>query len=192
VLNPNGKAATQRTETIKRQIEALATSLYNLEEPDAELQYENLKRFRTDIQRGFIVSLHLAIEQLLRAILFDFLVKQNKKLKTKETISIADNLRSAELIHWCARLNLITPKQYDHLKELNRIRNVCSHNWILDAPRYKQIREKNSNKRVTDHVVTYKGRNLLDSKVFADEFVPTYGGLHIKLLFKVWRLQGKR
>jgi hypothetical protein len=54
----------------------------------------------------------MAIEDLLRAHLFDFLVKRNRQLTKKKAIRIVEDLWSADLVDWCGRLKLIKPKQY--------------------------------------------------------------------------------
>lgn len=176
---------------LRAEIETLENSLFNLDARDPYLRCENLKTYRFEIMRTFVVSLHLAIEDLLHAILFDFLARQNRRLTKKETIKIVDGLRSAELIHWCGRLNLVTPSQYSDLIELNRIRNACAHQWILGLSRTKRVGPKWRKKRIRVPIVVYGTKNLFTSKTFTDEFCPVYSGLYLKLLTKVWRMQGR-
>lgn len=95
-------------------------------------------------------------------------------------------MRSRKIIEWCGRLNLITKKQYDQITELNKIRNSCAHNWILDIAKYKKTR---SNKRLRTPVVKFNGKNLLNKEVFYNEFMPIYSKLYLKLLGKDWRIK---
>jgi hypothetical protein len=138
-----------------------------------------------------VLSLHLAIEDLLRAILFDFVARQNRRLTKKETIRIVNDLRSADLIHWCGRLNLLSPRHYDALLELNRIRNRCAHHWLLDLPSSKRVGPKGKRKRITVPAVSYQNKSLFAKRTFVDDFSPVYSGLYLKLLFRVWKMQGK-
>ena len=144
-----------------------------------------------EIQRSFVVHLHLATEDLLHAILFDFQAGQNRRLTKRETIRIVDEMRSAELIHWCGRLNLVTPRQFRDLLELNRIRNACAHHWILDVSRSRMVGPKGNRKRSRTPVVVYKNKNLFSRRTFVVEFCPIYSKLYLKLLYRVWRIQGK-
>jgi hypothetical protein len=181
----------KKADRLKSVIDKLEDSLYSINERDPRLRYEYLKTYRVEILRGFVVHMHLATEDLLKAILFDFFVRQNKRLTTKETKRIVDEMRSFELIQWCGRLNLITTLQYRQLLELNRVRNGSAHHWILDLPKYKRVMMKNAKRRIRVPVVVYNNKNLFNSRVFADEFCPTYGSLYLKLLWKVWKMQGK-
>jgi hypothetical protein len=181
----------KRAECLRREIDSLEDTLFSVNERDPELRCKYLKTFRTEIMRSFVLSLHLAIEVLLRAILFDFVARQNRRLTKKETIRIVNDLRSADLIHWCGRLNLLTARQYEALRELNRIRNACAHHWLLDLPSSKRIGPKGKQKRITVPAVSYQNTSLFAQRTFVDDFSPLYSGLYLKLLFRVWKMQGK-
>jgi|SRR5579872_992215 len=181
----------RKSERLRGEIEELVGPLYGTNAKDSKLRYENLRTYRAEVQRSFVLSMHLAIEDLLRALLFDFLAKRNRRLSKKELVKTVDGMRSAELIHWCGRLRLITPKWYELLLELNRIRNACAHNWLLDVPKYKRPAGGQPQKRIRLPVVTYQGKNLLDRDVLLHGFCPTYGRIYVRLLGTVWRLQGK-
>lgn len=178
-----------KAERLRAEINTLSDSLYGLKDKDSYVRYYNLKIYRAEVLRSFVVHMHLASEDLLKAVLFDFLAKQNRSLPKKAAVRIVDEMKSAELIHWCSRLKLITPKQFKNLLELNRIRNACAHRWILDSPKIKRVGIMR--KRVRTPTVTYNSKDLFDPKVFLDEFCPVYGQLYLKLLFRVWRIQGK-
>ena len=182
---------SEKAARVKTEIEDLENFLYSINAEDPELRYEYLKTYRAEILRSFVVHLHLAIEDLLHAILFDFLARQNRRLTKKETIHIVNEMRSAELIQWCGRLNLVTPLQYRNLLELNRIRNSCAHNWIVNVPRSRMIGPKGKRKRRKIPVVIYGNSNLFNRRTFIDDFCPVYSKLYLNLLFRVWRLQGK-
>jgi hypothetical protein len=65
---------------LKAEIERLVDFLYNTNSKDTYLRYKGFKTYRVEVQRSFILYVHLAIEDLLRALLFDFVAKQNKPL----------------------------------------------------------------------------------------------------------------
>lgn len=181
----------RRSQYLRAEVDELEDSLFSVRYRDPELRYEYLKTFRTEMMRSFVMSLHLAIEDLLRAIFFDFVVRQNRRLTRRDTIRIVRDVRSADLIHWCGRLNLVTQKQYEDLLELNRIRNACAHNWLPDLPRRHRIGPRGKRRQIKLPTVAYKARNLFVSKTFVEEFAPTYSGIYLKLLLRVWKMQGK-
>lgn len=190
--NPcDARNLAKRIERLKSSIAQLTNGLYGLDERDQWLKHQNLKTYRTEVMRGFILYLHLANEDLLRALLFDFLVKHNRSLAGKIAKRSVEDLRSADLINWCGRLKLIRPKEYAHILELNRVRNACAHNWVLDLPRTRSTINKGVRRRIRIPRVTYNGKNLFANSVFADEFLAVYSKIYLKLLFRVWKTQGK-
>jgi hypothetical protein len=112
-----------RNKNLKAETDALAASLYGLNSEDEHQRYLNYQTYKREVIRNFVLYLHLALEDLAPC-LFDFLVKRNKQLTKKKAIQIVNDLWSADLVEWCARLKLVKPKQYKQLIELNR-RNKC-------------------------------------------------------------------
>jgi hypothetical protein len=147
----SNKKIKRREKRLKKEIDEILNSLYNLEEKDEEIRYENIKNFKNEIIRGFIIHLHLALEDLLKELLIYRLKEfKSRTFKIKEIKKfIEKDLRSYEIIKWSALLNSITQKEYLMLNELNKIRNACAHYWILDLPNYKKlgkkIKKKNQN-----------------------------------------------
>lgn len=175
---------------LEAEITELRDSLYGLNSDDLPLKYENLKTYRNEVIRGFILHSHLAIEDLLRALLFDFLVRHNRAIQTKAAISAVRDLRSVDLLHWCSQLKVTKPREYAALLELNRIRNACAHKWVLNLPKAKRSASRKRSTEVQASIVFFKGRNVFEQSVFS-QFVDEYGGLYLRLLMKVWRVQGK-
>jgi len=126
----------------------------------------------------------------LKYFLVDFIRKQSKSFGVRKITKIVDGFRSADIIEWCLRFNLITKRQYLFIKDLNRIRNSCAHNWILDIPKYKKIIQNRNVKWIKTPIVRYNNKNLFNEKVFSKEFLPNYGSIYIKLLDKNWRIKG--
>lgn len=181
----------RKSEAVKADIDSLLASFYGIGDKDARFKYEQLKTYRAEVQRGFVLYTHLAIENLLRALLFDFLAKLNRRMSKKELIRVVDDMRSADLVHWCGRLRLVKPKCYKTLLELNRIRNACAHNWVLDVTKYRRKGPNRPRYQRRGFFLTYQGKGLLDREVLLHDFCPTYGRVYLSLLSKVWRLQGK-
>lgn len=180
-----------KCDRLTKEIERLVSALYNTSADDDRLRYENLKTYRVEAMRSFILYLHLAIEDLLRALLFDFIKKQNRALTRKATIKITREMTSAELVHWCGRFKLITTPVYRRLLDLNGIRNRCAHNWVLDIPRFQNVGPRGRRRRKRISVVIYENRNLLNRHVFLNSFCRIYGKIYTDILGRVWRLQGK-
>ena len=180
-----------RCDRLTKEIEKLVSALYNTSDNDDRLRYENLKNYRVEVMRSFIMYMHLAIEDLLRALLFDFIKKQNRNLTRKATIKFTREITSAELVRWCGRLNLITRTVYRRLLDLNSIRNRCAHNWLLDIPRLQNVGTRGRRRRKRIPVVMYENRNLLNRDVLLNTFCRIYGKIYTDMLARVWRLQGK-
>ena len=64
-----------RCDRLTKEIEKLVSALYNTSDDDDRLRCENLKTYRVEVMRSFILYMHLAIEDLLRALFFDFIKK---------------------------------------------------------------------------------------------------------------------
>lgn len=180
-----------KAEGLKAEAGRLVDLLYGTNLKDTKLRYENLKTYRVEIQRSFILYAQLAIDGLLRALLFGFLAKHSRGLAKKQLKNTVDEMRSADLVHWCGHLGLIKPKWYMQLLELNRIRNACVHKWLVDVPKYKRRTGGKPAMRIKVPVVRYQGRNLLHGNLFSEDFCPTYGRIYMRLLSIVWRRQGK-
>ena len=65
-----------RNKNLKAETDALAASLYGLDSEDEHQRYLNYRTYKREVMRNFVIYLHLALEDLPRALLFDFLVKR--------------------------------------------------------------------------------------------------------------------
>jgi hypothetical protein len=185
VLSPKEKRLLDELQQVRDE-------LYGTADRDPTVRYENLKTYRIEMLRGFVLYTHLAMEDILKDFLIDFLRKRKKGSTVRQLKKSVRDMRSAEILAWCHRLNLITNRQYEQLVELNRIRNACGHHWLLGIPRYRTIldRETKRKTRIKMPVVRYNNKNLFAWDTFADEFMPVYGRLYLKLLFKDWKMRG--
>lgn len=79
-------------------------------------------------------------------------------------------------------LDIIDNPTFAKLKTLNKIRNDCVHNWILNTKVWK-VKKKKRKKRP---FVEYKNKNLFNQNVFLKEFLPEYNKLYLKLFEKTF------
>jgi hypothetical protein len=175
---------------LRNEIDKLIDRLYNTNEKKNEIRYDNLKTYRIEIIRGFIVYSHLAIEDLLKEMLIEFLKHQSRIFKVAAIKKSIKGMRSSEIIEWSARLNLINVKQYKFIKDLTSVRNKCSHNWIIDIPENKMIIKQKIKEWKKTPVIRFRNKNLLNPKIFSSEFWPELAYIYLQLLRKLWRKQG--
>lgn len=88
----------RKEKRLQAEIEKLIANLYNTNARDSRLRYENLKTYRIEIIRGFIVYAHLAMEDLLRDFIVDFIKHQTRLFPVRKVKSMVDGMRSAEVI----------------------------------------------------------------------------------------------
>lgn len=176
--------AVGKIEKLRADIERLTGVLYGLDNKDALVRLMNYKTYKVEIIRGFILYLQLSIESLLKELLVYRLKGETRIFKVRQIKKTVEDMRSRDILGWCGHLNLVTETQHARIVELNRIRNLCAHNWVLDLPRYRKDRR---GKSVKIGVVRFNDKNILNETVFRDEFMPVYSGIYLKLLGKAWR-----
>lgn len=173
----NDKSFLEKESSLREEIEEISSRLHNLGEEDDHLRYENLKSYRDEMLRGFILYTHLSIEDLLRALTFRTL-SDNKAFSDDELIKFIHDTKSSDLIYWSAVLGVIPRKEFDLLIKLNKLRNTASHNWFLSSS--NSIKEKRFPKLLFD------GKNLLEKNVFFEEFMPTYTKIYLDLFMRYY------
>lgn len=165
----------------RKEVESISTTLYDLDDNDQNLRYWNLKWYRDELFRVYVIYIHLSIEDLIEEMIYKKLKTNSVFKKSQLKKAIEEDIPSIELINWAARLRLVSKRDYDLLVELNRIRNKCSHNWVLNSHVYRKTKNK---KRISRSLVDYNGKNLLNKKVFFEEFGPVYTSLYLKFYRK--------
>jgi hypothetical protein len=88
-------------------------------------------------------------------------------------------LQSVQILDLAARLPILSKQGHTELIKLNKIRNRCSHDWTLHT--YRVIRQTKNAQRTRKYRVEFNGNNLLNFKIFTEEFMPLYGGLYVEL-----------
>lgn len=74
-------------------------------------------------------------------------------------------------------VGLFDAKTRDKLKELNTLRNKCSHRWLLNVP----ARHKKRQKGPRQPLLSFRGRNIHKLLVLT-EFLHEYGNMHYDML----------
>ncbi|HEY1644927.1 MAG TPA: hypothetical protein VGF75_00905 [Candidatus Saccharimonadales bacterium] len=163
---------------------------YNLNDEDYPLlQAEN---FRMDVFRLIIIHFHLAIEELLKSIVYRSLPSR-RTFTPKQNVEYVQKLSSRQTIDLAARLGIVNKKGLELLLELNTIRNKCSHHWILNGyTMSKSPSIAKSIKRKRLYKVTFQKKNLMNYQVMKDDFIPLYGDLYLELFAMNFGLRGKR
>lgn len=154
---------------------------------DRELYAAMLERKRDDIVRSAVLQLHTAIENILtswimRDVLGTKIEELKKRARTKSAkalhrmLSHSGNIGFDMKLNFVVALRLINDPTYRQLKELNQLRNKCSHSWLLKAPERRHRRPKQKK----PPLLLYKGRDLHGVKALQD-FTKEYGMLYSKL-----------
>jgi hypothetical protein len=149
-----------------------------------------LERKRDDMVRSVVLQLHTAVEDVLTSwincrVLGIRMEEQKKRARTKSAQALRRMLWGSGSIGFDMKLNLAValrlingPTQIK-LAELNRLRNKCSHNWLLNVP----VRRGRRPKQKKPPLLLYKGRDLHRVEALED-FAREYGLLYARLFTK--------
>jgi hypothetical protein len=79
-------------------------------------------------------------------------------------------------LNFAVALKILNTKTRARLKELNTLRNRCSHNWLLKAP----VRRGKRPEHKKPPLLSYGGHDLHKVDVFK-RFTGEYGAIYVKL-----------
>jgi hypothetical protein len=176
---------------LKKEIAAIDDHFYHFDKDgDAMLYASMLERKRDDIVRSAVLQLHTAIEDVLTSwiICRFFGVGPTGRKAHERTASgraLVKLLNGAGSMGFDMKLDLaialklLTAQTRHHLAELNRLRNKCSHNWLLRTP----VRGKRGPRQKKPPLLQFRGRNLHDVTVFQD-MAAEYGVLYARLFVR--------
>jgi hypothetical protein len=135
-------------------------------EQDGRTARDLMERKRDDIVRSVVLQLHTAIENILTSWItcrmLGVRARQRKRKKGHAASAVRTLLSGGGKIGFDKKLNLavalklISPKTHLQLKELNTLRNKCSHNWLLRVPVRKGRRPSQKKPPLLQH----RGRDL--------------------------------
>ncbi|HEY2200812.1 MAG TPA: hypothetical protein VGH56_02910 [Solirubrobacteraceae bacterium] len=142
---------------------------------DPGARYLRADSFRENVIRLIVFDMHLAIEELLRAHIYDTLSHRSER--QDETVDYVKGLGSRAALELAAQLGVIDAEVYASLRHLNSLRNRAAHHWDLGEP----LRHRSG----TAGQLTWDGRPLTP-EVVKDEFLSLYGAIYTSLLAR-WR-----
>ena len=156
---------------LTREIEAIDRFFY-VEDRDRSLYAAMLERKRDDMVRVAVLQLHTAIEDILTSWISCRMLGLRPEERSRRTRTIpARALRKLLLtlgfdrkLNLAVALKLISSKTEKQLEELNRLRNKCSHNWLLKS----RVRRGRRPKERKPPLLLYRGRDLHNVVVLKD------------------------
>jgi hypothetical protein len=176
---------------LSREIAAIDRFFYAVNENEDRFLYAGmLERKRDDMVRAAVLQLHTAIEDILNSHIMCTMLNAKPeermgKMRTKPARALRKMLFGAGSLGFDMKLNfavvigLMNAATQEQLIELNRLRNKCSHNWLLKVPvrRGKRPRQKKP------PLLLYQGRDLHDVAVF-ENFAGEYGAIYSKMFLR--------
>jgi hypothetical protein len=138
-----------------------------------------LERKRDDMVRSAVLQLHTAIEGVLTSwitcrVLGIRMEEQGERARTKAGQALRRLMWGNGSIGFDMKLQLAVTQR--KLEELNRLRNKCSHDWLLKVP----VRRGRRPKQKKLPLLLYRGRDLHGVETLED-FTREYGLLYARL-----------
>jgi len=145
---------------------------------------------RDDIVRSAVLQMHTAIEDLMTDMLYSWILgaprrKLGRKTRyTKRGQALSRLLSGGALgfdkkLDFAVVMGVINSKTRDKLRELNAVRNKCSHHWRLDA----LVLGKTTRKQKRPCLLNFRGRDL-HKVATLEAFVSEYAGVYLQLYAK--------
>lgn len=164
---------------------------------DRVLYLGQLERKRDDVIRSGVLQIHTAIEDLITEMIFSWVLgtghrKSGKKRRTKRGHALGEMLSGSRSLGFHMKLNfavvvgVISPTLSAKLRELNSLRNKCSHNWLLNVAvrRGRKVTKRGKRlKQPLPRLLSFRGHDLHKIPVFKD-FCAEYGRIYYRLFLK--------
>lgn len=193
----DSKVLQKRIAHVEKEIQAIETFFYGGDEKDLENRYFLLKLKRDQVIRGIVLELHLSIDSIIDSLITCYLLRNNPKSSGIYDRSRSDLRNSIEdLVSGDHSVNfknkivllrsagIIRKSQFDDLATLNKIRNKCAHNWMINSLIRRRVKRTKQKK----HLLEYNGKNLYKLDIFKD-FIGEYGHLYVQLWLKEMEYQ---
>lgn len=184
----------RKIKKLSDEIAEIESTIYTDAEGDAYNQHFLLQQKRNHAIRGVVLELQLAIEDLLNVWIESFFLRckptvRNRVARRKPKLArVLDQLlEGSGALSFERKLDLaegtglIRRREHGKLRELYRVRNKCSHHWLLDTAVRKRIQRNQPKRRLLD----YQNRNLFQIEVLKD-FAGEYGSMYVKLWMRVY------
>lgn len=192
---PKKETLVRKARILRQEIEEIQSHLYDISDSDdldSACFFLGLRR--QDSVRMVVLQLHLALEDLISHWLKYCLLGVNptegrsisrlKPIASSSLQSILEGeraLRFPQKVELLRALGLIDRRFHKKLKELNRVRNACSHNWELNTLIRRGVKRHIPKKPV----VEYQHQNLYRLPVIK-AFIEEYGSLYSKIFLKFY------
>ncbi len=191
MISSNPRAVDRAIRRLTREVSELDRLFYGAYEKSDHFLYAGmLEHKRDDFVRGAVLQMHTAIENILTETICDKLLgvrprQRKRRTRVMRTIrgvaaqDLLDGPRSlgfAQKVKLAVALGLITTHLSEKLNELNKLRNACSHNWLLNV----RIRRNKRPKKQKPPLLAYQGRGLHGIAAF-EEFIRDFGGVYLRL-----------
>jgi hypothetical protein len=175
-LGENGAVsaeADERPESVSEGLALLDHHFFPSEDPGAK--YLRADSFRENVIRLIVFDMHLAIEELLRAHIYDQLSLRSEH--KDETVEYVKGLPSRAALELAAQLGVIDGEVHERLRRLNSLRNRAAHHWDLGEPLKHRSASAGS--------LSWNGEPLT-ADVVKNQFLNLYGSIYSELLAS-WR-----
>jgi hypothetical protein len=173
---------------LTREIAAIDEFFYGLPE-DRSLRASRLVLKLDDMVRGVVLQLHTSIEEMLNTAIISSVfdvhpqeLRKGKLRRSKRARALRNMLLGAGSIGFDMKLNLAVAIGYmntttqEKLRELNTLRNKCSHNWSLRVP----VRRGQRPRQKKPPLLRYRGQDLHNDAVL-EQFAGEYGDIWAKM-----------
>lgn len=150
---------------------------YHLDEGTDQERALNARYFRDSVYRMVIIEFHLAIESLLKDLIYKALPVR-RAFTAKENRAYVDRLNFWAAANLAARVGIVNKSGLDELLRLNQIRNRSAHDWLLRGYTITKKTRQGSGRR--QYKIEFNGKHLFRSEVMKDEFIPHYGDLYLE------------
>lgn len=158
---------------------------------DLDQHASMLERKRDDVIRAAVLQMHTAIEDVINSLIAHRIMNaesrtRKAKLRSTRGKALAAMLFGGGSLGFEMKLNLavvhrvITTRVRDRLLILNKLRNKCSHNWLIKMP-VRQGRRPRQKKRP----LLFYGEGDLHRPEVLREFLGEYGPLYYRLVVKL-------
>jgi hypothetical protein len=158
---------------------------------DLDQHASMLERKRDDVVRSVVLQMHTAIEDILNSLIAHRAMNaesttRKAKLRSTRGKALSAMLFGGGSLGFEMKLNLavvhrvVTARVRDRLLILNKLRNKCSHNWLIKVP----VRHGRRPRQKKRPLLLYEDGDLHRPEVLR-QFLGEYGPLYAKLFVKL-------
>jgi hypothetical protein len=183
----------EKIRRLQRQIAEIQEFLYDVSaaDPDRSIHAGMMERKRDDVVRSAVLQIHTAIEDLLDILIVSKVlaaVPQNRKRKLRtargralaQLITGATGIGFDKKVTLAVALRLVQQAMARKLREVNRLRNKVSHNWLLSTLIRRGIKPTQRKRPLLE----YQGRDVYkvrELRRFVNDATSLYLHLYMKM-----------